>query len=158
MNFDKLNQWLSLVANFGVLIGIVFLAIEMRQNTAMMQAQTRDAMTEKQMTFYSQILASPETTENFLTTSGYVQNFDLALAQSNNLYRSQLRMWENEWYQYQQGLFEDEEFVPRMNLWRTSLDSEAYIIFWNTIKDTHSPSFREQIDQIIAENLKGNTQ
>ena len=110
MNFDKLNQWLSLVSNLGVLVGIIFLAIEMDQNTAMMRAQTRDAMTEKQMSFYSQILEDPGITESFLTISGYVDEFNLQSAQANNLYRSQLRMWENEWYQYQQGLFEDEEF------------------------------------------------
>ena len=31
MDFDKLNQWLSLCANLGVLLGIIFLAIEMNQ-------------------------------------------------------------------------------------------------------------------------------
>lgn len=152
MNFEKLNQWLSLLANIGVLLGIIFLAVEMRQNTAMMQAQTRDAITGKQMDFYSQILSTPEITENFIVRSGYVDEFELGLAQTNNLYRSQLRMWENEWYQYQQGLFDDEEFEPRMNLWRTSLDAQPYVDFWNLIRNTHSPSFREQIDQIIEEN------
>ncbi|MEE8577426.1 MAG: hypothetical protein V3T31_09240 [candidate division Zixibacteria bacterium] len=34
MNFDKWNQWLSLLANFGVVIGIIFLALEVRTNTA----------------------------------------------------------------------------------------------------------------------------
>jgi len=33
MNSDGLNQWLTLAANFGVLVGIVFLALEIRQNT-----------------------------------------------------------------------------------------------------------------------------
>jgi hypothetical protein len=31
MKFDKLNQWLSLLANIGVLVGLVFLIIELNQ-------------------------------------------------------------------------------------------------------------------------------
>lgn len=39
MNVEKLNQHLTLVANFGVMIGIIFLAIEVSQNTATLRAQ-----------------------------------------------------------------------------------------------------------------------
>ncbi|HSM72806.1 MAG TPA: hypothetical protein VK851_14780 [Anaerolineales bacterium] len=39
MNIDSINRWLSLAANFGVLIGIVFLAIEVRQNSDYMALQ-----------------------------------------------------------------------------------------------------------------------
>lgn len=31
MNLDRLNQWLSLVANVGVLVGLVFLIVELNQ-------------------------------------------------------------------------------------------------------------------------------
>jgi hypothetical protein len=37
---DRLNQWLTLLANFGVLIGIIFLVVEIQQNTTMMRATT----------------------------------------------------------------------------------------------------------------------
>jgi len=33
MNLEKLNHWLTLGANFGVLVGIIFLVIEINQNT-----------------------------------------------------------------------------------------------------------------------------
>jgi len=38
---DTLNQWLTLVANIGVLTGIIFLAIEVRQNSKNLAAQVR---------------------------------------------------------------------------------------------------------------------
>lgn len=34
MNVDKLNNWLGLLANLGVVAGIIFLAIEVRTNTS----------------------------------------------------------------------------------------------------------------------------
>ena len=32
MNLDKLNQWLSLMANLGVLVGLIFLIVELNQS------------------------------------------------------------------------------------------------------------------------------
>ena len=41
MDTDRLNRWLTLVANLGVIVGIVILAIEIRQNTATQELQMR---------------------------------------------------------------------------------------------------------------------
>ena len=38
MKLDQLNAWLALAANVGVIAGIVFLGLEIRQNTRTMQA------------------------------------------------------------------------------------------------------------------------
>jgi hypothetical protein len=52
MNVDRLNQWLILVANLGVLVGIVFLSIEIRQNTTAIRGaaiQTAATLSREQM-------------------------------------------------------------------------------------------------------------
>ncbi len=46
MNFEKINQWLSLLANIGVVIGIIFLALEIRTNTATNRIAIRTSLTE----------------------------------------------------------------------------------------------------------------
>ena len=46
MKLEKLNQWLSFAANVGVLLGIVFLVLEMQQNTAAVQSATVQAITD----------------------------------------------------------------------------------------------------------------
>ena len=45
---SKLNERLTLIANLSVVVGIIFLAVELQQNTQAIQAQTRDSLTEKQ--------------------------------------------------------------------------------------------------------------
>ena len=57
---SKLNERLTLVANLSVVAGIVFLGVEMRQNTDMMRAQIRDSITEKQMEYLGWRATSPE--------------------------------------------------------------------------------------------------
>ena len=47
-SMNKLNERLTLIANISVVLGIIFLAFELQQNTQAIQAQTRDSLTEKQ--------------------------------------------------------------------------------------------------------------
>lgn len=42
MNTDKLNQWLTLAANVGVILGIAFLVIEVRQANIIAEGEARD--------------------------------------------------------------------------------------------------------------------
>ena len=44
MDENKVNKWLTLGANFGVLIGIFFLAVELRQNNDIARAQARHSL------------------------------------------------------------------------------------------------------------------
>jgi hypothetical protein len=41
MNVSKLSDWVSIIANLGVLVGIAFLIIEIQQNTAELNAEAR---------------------------------------------------------------------------------------------------------------------
>jgi hypothetical protein len=41
MNLDNLNKWLTLLANLGVMAGVIFLAIEVRQNQGMLEETNR---------------------------------------------------------------------------------------------------------------------
>ena len=54
MNIDRLDRWLSLATNAGVLIGIALLIIELNQNTDLMRAEIHTmraiAKTDRQMT------------------------------------------------------------------------------------------------------------
>ena len=60
MNLTKANEIISLFANVGVIGSILFLGLEMRQNTEMIKSQTRDAITEKQMMWYSSLVENED--------------------------------------------------------------------------------------------------
>jgi hypothetical protein len=46
MNADKVNKWLTLITNVVVIVGIVFLALELRKNSDLMKAQSRTTMSQ----------------------------------------------------------------------------------------------------------------
>lgn len=154
MNFDKFNQLISLLANLGVVAGIIFLGLEIQQNTNMMRSQSKNAMTENQMSFYALVIENPDVNELLFKGRGTTDTSMYTPEELNKLsyvFNTQLRMWENEWYQYNQGLFEPEEFEARSTIWRREMGTGRYQRFWNSFKDTYSPDFRILIDDLVNE-------
>ncbi len=61
MNTERLNTWLSFTANIGVIFGLIFLAIELNQNSDLMRIQISQsradaAMAANQSSFTSDYL------------------------------------------------------------------------------------------------------
>lgn len=59
---DRLNRWLTLAANFGVLLGLIVLIVEVRQNAAL----TRASMEQQKNAFLAEIelnIMKPEISE-----------------------------------------------------------------------------------------------
>jgi hypothetical protein len=48
MNSERLNRWLTFVANLGVIGGLFFLGYEIRQNTSQMRAEAAYSINESQ--------------------------------------------------------------------------------------------------------------
>jgi len=113
MNLEKLNTWLTLSANVGVIAGIVFLAYELGQNREMMRAQTRDSITEKLANWSLEISTDPIAAQ-ILVNGNRGEELNLETGEQaayNLMVQSNFRLWENEWYQYQIGLFAEHVWV-----------------------------------------------
>ena len=57
------NQIVTVLTNISVVVGIVFLAFEIRQNTNMMFSQTRDSLAERRMSWRSWVAGDLENIE-----------------------------------------------------------------------------------------------
>ena len=65
--------------------------------------------------------------------------------------QAHLREWENSHYQYESGLFTVDEFEPRIERWRGSMTLPGFREAWARARQGFSPSFRAEIDRIVAE-------
>jgi hypothetical protein len=154
---SKLNERLTLVANLSVVVGIAILAIELRQNTQAIQAQTRDAITDKQMELSSWFATSPELAAVWAkaNTEGMAsltpQEFWMVTFARQGIFRE----WENSYYQYEQGLFTPEDFASRRERWVRNMSAPLYHDWWEGARDQYSPGFRAEIDSIVAELDRG---
>ena len=153
MKTTELREVLGLLAIF---LGLVFVGLEMRQNTKMMRAQIRNSMTENTMEY----VGWPATSET-LAYAVAVNREEGAAALPPTQYLmlwagagAQMREWENSFYQNKLGLFTEAEFGARKNIWRqrmtTGARSEIYLRLWMDLAETFAPDFRAEIDRIIA--------
>lgn len=151
MKLSNLNEWLTLMANFGVLASIIFLAMELRLNTEMTQAQTRDAITQKQLDMYDLLIGSIDANDVYHRGRLNLELSDEEATRFQIMAISVFRIWENEWYQYQKGLFEDYEFEPRKQVWFDYFTGNPGIAnIWEEVKDGFSEDFRNALDDTVS--------
>ena len=151
MKISAINEGVSLIANIGVIGSIIFLGLEMRQNTEMMQSQTRNSIVENQLSVYEKMIENPEL---FDIADERSANLDVADAERQQLHvfiLSQLRIWENEFYQYQIGLFDSDEFEARTNTWKQEMSVTANLGIWRSSENMYAPDFRNYLNTMISE-------
>jgi hypothetical protein len=150
---SKLNERLTLVANLSVVAGIAFLAVELHQNTQAIHGQTRDSITEKQMTYYGWIGLDRDAADVF--QRGNTAGISGLEGAEQQMYRMLvagiLREFENSHYQYEQGLFDSGEFRARVVRWERMMRFQGWRDAWEDERETFAPAFRAEIDRIVAE-------
>ena len=147
----RFENWVNAAASIGVLIGIVFLGLEISQNTEMMRSQARDAITDKQMMFSEWVTTEPEMA---VAIAAAGQGLDKMSPEHVIMYSYFMagvwREWENSYYQYQRGLFDAAEFEPRMVRWRSQMQSPAARVQWKSTRDWYAPGFRARVDELVS--------
>ena len=101
----------DIVGVAAIVLGLMLVAYELRQNTLTLRAQTRDSMTEKQMMF-SGWIGTSEYAANVLLrgAEGQLESGTPEYYSYGFLIHGIFREWENSFYQYEQGLFDKSEF------------------------------------------------
>jgi hypothetical protein len=90
-----MGQLLSIVANLGVIAGIVFLAFELRQNTEAVQAESFQSYTDSSISFLSQIAQNAEFAE-----IAYASLYNTRPLNEVEEYRLRLNL-RTQWYRFQ---------------------------------------------------------
>lgn len=152
----KVENWVNVAASIGVILGILFLGLEIRQNTEMMHSQARDSITEKQMMYSEWVTTEPDMAEAIAVAGSNPENMTAAQRVMFGYFLAGVwREWENSYYQYQRGLFESEEFEPRMLRWRSQMQSVAARVQWEGNRQWYAPGFRQIVDDMVAEIIAG---
>ena len=133
-----------------VVAGLVFVGMELDQNTGMMRSQTRSEVTQSILTLI-EMERHPELVEAHLRR----RNGDTVTAEQRylleNMANATLRLWENTHYQYSADLFDEEEFQADFRVWQEAMVEPEFIDLWRKTRETYSRGFREVIDGLVPE-------
>jgi len=117
MKAKNLNQWLTLGANLGVLVGLILLIAELNQNSTLMRAQIFNDRASQGIAQFMTMAESSELSEidGLLRSSGFPENAaafsELTPTQKNQYYwlvRADRYRVENLLYQQLLGLLEND--------------------------------------------------
>lgn len=147
----KVSDWMNLSTSVAVILGIVFLGLEIRQNTEMMKSQTRDSISEKQMMFSEWVATESELALAIAKANAGQAMEPAEVIQYAYFLAGVWREWENSYYQFQQGLFDRDEFEPRMNRWHDMMRTKLVRDSWLATRMNYSPGFREEVDRIVRD-------
>ena len=121
MNLDSVNRWLTLGANLGVLAGIVFLGLEIQQNSVALMAGSRQGLLEADLGVLDNLMDYPQLYDP--ANSGNLTG-DEAIRREV-LYVSMLRIREFAWNQYNNGLLDEQTFRAYLEPLRFVFNSDV---------------------------------
>jgi len=136
-----LGQALGILANLGVITGIVFLGIELRQNNELQQAQARVARTDSRQSAFRLLIENPDL------------RAALEGEEDNQLIRSCYHFvftgWQYSFGEYEAGMIDEEDLDPSgMGQWLHGLP--GMLSFWERIKGTYRQSFVHWMDENVV--------
>ena len=147
MNMDRLNRWLSLGANLGVIAGIIFLGVEIQQNNQILRNQARYNMMLNVNEGTSARAADAELMEIRVKA---INGEELSQVESLRLtedIRSTLVNWGWEFEQYQLG------FIDRLPIegWRRFIDRYPYVseMYLEMYEEHESEFHRFMLENIL---------
>jgi len=150
---ERLNQWIALLANVGVLIGVFVVAYELRQNTIAMEANTRQEFAAQDLEYLSTVL-DPSVLSVALTKSQRGDQLtDLELSQLIQRQHMNFRVFENAFYQFRKGTLEAHEWSRYEQIIRILLcgdNTQKAKSMWEQFRPGFVPEFAEVVDQIGA--------
>jgi len=151
VNSDKLGRWLTFAANLGVIAGLILVAVQINQNTAITKAQVANEYYIADMTLelammgenpadsFTKAVYAPDeiTTADAVVLDRY---FNYGMVQIQRLQKmDELGMAYEGWHE-------------RVNYLRWHFGNEIGRRWWNQVKDGYSDEFREYVDKILTED------
>lgn len=152
MNTETLNKWLTLAANLGVVAGLIFLAIEINQNTKATIAAASEEVTNQSLEYFSLGMDN-----EVIARALYKQATDQELNEfeQDQLWRHQFynfRVFQNVYMQYRRGFLEESEWRTYAVVLRSRLETDPNARkMWSDTAGGWNPFFESEVNSILSE-------
>jgi len=143
------GQAAGILANLGVIAGIVFLAVEIGQNNELMRAAARDAQNERIQDYIEQVYMTPGLAEIIVKARNGTPLTDVENLKLFNRQLRLLRGYEVQYREYMEGAVDS---LPRN--WKKSFYEGNYrnpplIDTWEEAKTTLRPEFVQHVEENV---------
>lgn len=153
MNLEVTNRWFAVVANVGVIVSIIFLAYELRQNTI---ATDLEVASNFQGSFTSiEMLIAGDAEFSSILIKGRT-NSELTEHEKFRLsvfYGNVLRHWQNVHYQYYSDALDEDIWLGQKQYFTLVLSEDIGLVnHWTVSQSHYSSRFNEVMRSMIIKN------
>ena len=156
MDSNKLNGWLQFGALLSVLVGLILLVYELRQNQDLMRAQTRHELAAMVVDILHVPAGNKQLADIMYRANRGEELTPEEFHQFKMRTNALFRYWEDVHYQFRAGLYDESEFDPHRKAWRVLLTGPTSSIgirdYWCANQSLYSPSFVVELNQLIAKD------
>jgi hypothetical protein len=149
-----LGQIIQIIANLGVIAGIVFLAIELQQNNELLRSSSRQSLLDHDLSLVESGMPYADLWERASKPEplSFVDQYRFSLQMI-----AEMRSREHEFFQYKAGLLDEDVWLSYRAILRVTLGDERGRKWWNTVgADQFDPGFRQMVNDYIADSPVGN--
>ena len=148
MNNAKVNEWLTLIANVAVVGGIIFLAIEIRQNNELLRSESRQALITNDVASLAANFQNADVFAKLVSDSEMSAEDQLRLS---FMFALDLRNREFEYFQYKNGLLDEETWLSYRQVILINHSSDLGRKWWQKVgKGIVDPEFAKEVDVLIS--------
>lgn len=149
-----LGQTITILANVGVIAGIFFLGVELRQNNELLAAQARSDLANRRTGFMEIIMQSPDLSELVVKASSNVPMTAAEQVRFSQVGRRIIASWESLYLEVYNGVFAQESLPIRE--WRGLYYGVAGPDYqlrqaWESFEKTATPQFVAFMQESVIE-------
>lgn len=150
---DRINNWLTLAANVGVVVSLLFLAYEINQSTKATIAAASQGLTDQSVMYFDaqldrEIIAQAVYKQR---QGGELSGYELH--QLGLLQRLNFRVFENAFLQYRRGLYEEREWERYRRIIAGHMDNNPVAIqMWEETKGGWTDEFEAEVESLRKPN------
>jgi hypothetical protein len=154
MDADRLNRWLTLGANLGVLVGILLLIIELDQNRESIRGQTRNDLAEGAISVISLAVENPHLADALVRSNNGEEVTPAEAYMLASRAEAVLRYFENVHYQYRIGTYDEGEFSRHMDTMKAVVTNTVSVRkYWCQYGARFSATFEDAANAILGGDL-----
>ena len=146
MNWEAVSAISEIIGAIAVVISLVYVATQIRQNTKLMRSTAKQSLTETtQGLIYKMVDYSGEWLK---LTTGEMPSTPEEDSRMSLLVRATLRGFESQCYQYEAGLLEEDEWLALRAAIRDIWALPGFKRYWAQLK----PHMSERLRAVVEEN------
>lgn len=145
MNWEAVGAIGEVVSAIGVIFTLVYLAIQIRQNSAVVRSSTRQAISTNQAEIGFRLAENPELLALVLQLTS-IPSVPQDQVRAQFFLRGLMRTYENQYHQYQDGTFDESVWYGYLNSMSQTFASPVTREFWAGYRALYSADFAAFVD------------